>query len=224
VNEIACLREHHVESRVTTSMSDGARLADRALSLIALLLLALPFAAAALFVLATLGRPILFSQRRAGRGGVPFTIKKLRTMRELRDEKGELLPDRLRETAATRLLRRTRLDEVPQLLSILSGEMAFIGPRPLLPATIESMGELGVRRCSVRPGLTGWAQVNGNTRLANDQKLALDIWYVDNRSLWLDCLILAKTVATIIRGERLDEVNLARAQAHLATFAGARRP
>jgi lipopolysaccharide/colanic/teichoic acid biosynthesis glycosyltransferase len=224
VNELACTREHHVERRVTTSRSDGARLADKTMSLIALLLLALPFAVAALFVLAALGRPLLFSQRRAGRGGVPFTIKKLRTMRELRDEKGELLPDRLRETAATRLLRRTRLDEVPQLLSILSGEMAFIGPRPLLPATIESMGELGVRRCSVRPGLTGWAQVNGNTRLTNDQKLALDIWYVDNRSLWLDCLILAKTVATIIRGERLDEVNLARAQAHLATFAGARRP
>jgi lipopolysaccharide/colanic/teichoic acid biosynthesis glycosyltransferase len=197
-------------------MSDDGRYTERAASLIALVLLAIPLAIAALLVRANLGRPILFSQVRAGLHRAPFTIRKLRTMRDLRDEKGGLLPDRMRETAATRFLRRSRVDEIPQLLAILSGEMAFIGPRPLLTATIESMGELGALRCSVRPGLTGWAQVNGNTLLTNDQKLALDIWYVEHRSLGLDCLIIAKTLATIIRGERVNNANLASAQTHLA--------
>ena len=107
-------------------------------------------------------------------------------MHDARDETGCLLPDEARTTRATRLMRKLRVDEIPQLLAVLFGELALVGPRPLLPATVNSFGALGRIRGSVRPGVTGWAQVSGNTLLSNDEKLALDIWYIDHRSLSLD--------------------------------------
>ncbi len=166
-------------------------------------LLALPFfALACLVVHATLGRPILFSQVRAGRHGTPFTIRKLRTMSDERDAEGLLLPDAARQTSATALLRRLRLDEVPQLVEILSGRMALVGPRPLLPETIMGFGAAGRLRNTVRPGLTGWAQVSGNTALSDTEKLDLDLWYIAHRSAALDLRILAETVAVAILGER----------------------
>lgn len=185
----------------------------------ALVLAAIPMALIALTVWLSLGEPLFFAQRRAGLHGRPFTIQKFRTMHDRRDATGSLLPDRLRETPVTRLLRRMRLDELPQLLAIVRGEMAFVGPRPLLPSTIEALGELGRVRSKVRPGLTGWAQVNGNTRLTDAQKLALDIWYIDHRSPALDLGILLRTAVTIIRGERIEERRLAEAETYLASRA-----
>ncbi|MBT2134044.1 sugar transferase [Croceibacterium sp. LX-88] len=155
-----------------------------------------------LLVLSSLGRPILFRQVRCGRLGQPFVLYKFRTMRDDRDEAGRLLPDEERVTAVGAFLRRTRLDELPGFLNIAKGEMAFVGPRPLLPETIEELGDKGRRRSLVRPGMTGWAQVNGNTLLSLDEKVALDLWYIGHAGLWLDLTILQRTLLVMIGGER----------------------
>lgn len=152
----------------------------------------------------TLGRPILFRQTRSGRSGQPFVMVKFRTMRALHDPAGRLLPDKLRVTRLGRLLRRTRLDELPELWNILRGDMSFVGPRPLLPETVIAMGEAGQQRGAVRPGLTGWAQVNGNALLNEPDKLALDLWYVAHASFAIDLAILARTLKVILFGERIN--------------------
>ncbi|QZD95734.1 sugar transferase [Qipengyuania gelatinilytica] len=148
------------------------------------------------------GSPVLFRQLRSGRGGKPFRIAKFRSMTDRRDANGELLPDDERVTAWGRFLRRSRLDELPGLWSIARGDMAFVGPRPLLPETIASLGERGKQRGKVRPGLTGWAQVNGNTLLSLDEKIALDLDYVSNPSLGRDLVIITRTFWVMIGGER----------------------
>ena len=152
----------------------------------------------------TLGRPILFRQTRSGQGGRPFVMVKFRTMRALHDPAGRLLPDKLRVTRLGRLLRRTRLDELPELWNILRGDMSFVGPRPLLPETVIAMGEAGQQRGAVRPGLTGWAQVNGNALLNEPDKLALDLWYIAHASFATDLTILARTLKVILFGERVN--------------------
>ena len=150
------------------------------------------------------GAPILFRQVRVTKGGRLFTVLKFRTMNDRRDAQGQLLPDEMRTTALGRFLRRSRLDELPQLWNILLGEMSLIGPRPLLPQTIAASEEKGHLRCAVRPGLTGWAQVNGATLLSDEDKIALDLWYIENRSLWIDLVIIAGTVGVALRGERFN--------------------
>lgn len=152
------------------------------------------------------GSPVLFRQQRAGLGGKPFDIAKFRSMTDKRDANGALLPDEERVTAWGRFLRRSRLDELPGLWSIARGDMAFVGPRPLLPETIASLGERGRERGKVRPGLTGWAQVNGNTLLSLDEKVALDLDYVNNPSLGRDLVILMRTFWVMIGGERRTSV------------------
>lgn len=149
-----------------------------------------------------MGPPTIFRQNRAGQSGKVFTLVKFRTMTDGRDAMGQLLPDEMRVTRATRLIRRLRLDELPQLWLILGGRLALVGPRPLLPGTIRDFGAQGMLRCSVAPGLTGWAQVSGNTRLSDSEKLALDLWYVAHRNTWLDLRILAETLVVACRGER----------------------
>ena len=159
-----------------------------------------------------LGWPVMFRQTRAGKDGRIIVLSKFRTMTDARDASGTLLPDDLRQTPLTRLIRRLRLDELPQLIAVLRGQMALVGPRPLLPGTVAGFGGLGVLRNSVRPGLTGWAQVSGNTRLTDEEKLALDLWYVAHRDLALDLRILAETVLVPIRGEIRREPRLRSAQ------------
>jgi lipopolysaccharide/colanic/teichoic acid biosynthesis glycosyltransferase len=188
---------------------------QRAAALLALLVVALPALLTASLVWVALGRPLLFRQERSGLALRPFLLVKFRTMDDRRDADGLPLPDRQRETPITRWIRRVRLDEIPQLLAILAGDMNFIGPRPLKPETIASFGNLGEVRCRVRPGLTGWAQVNGNTRLTNSEKLALDIWYVEHRSASLDARILFLTVVTLLGGEQVRTRPLALAEAYL---------
>lgn len=150
----------------------------------------------------------MFRQIRAGKNGRNIVVPKYRTMTDARDASGQLLADDLRQTRLTRLIRRLRFDELPQLWLVLRGQMALVGPRPLLPATVAEFGALGRLRNSVAPGVTGWAQVNGNTRLSNIEKLALDLWYVGHRSPGLDLRIMAETVLVPLRGEIRDPARL----------------
>ncbi|WP_282098438.1 sugar transferase [Qipengyuania xiapuensis] len=179
-----------------------AEVPSRFAAAVMLLLLAPVAALLALVSLISMGGPVLFRQERSGLHGQPFTMAKFRSMNDARDAEGRLLPDGQRVTAWGRFLRRSRLDELPGLWSIVRGDMAFVGPRPLLPGTIASLGERGRQRGQVRPGLTGWAQVNGNTLLSLDEKVALDLDYVRNASLGLDCRIILRTIAVMIVGEK----------------------
>ena len=174
----------------------------RFLALVLLALLAPLMLLIALGVYASVGAPVLFRQTRSGLAGRTFAMLKFRSMHEARCADGLLLPDERRVTAFGRFLRRSRLDELPGLANIVTGDIAFVGPRPLLPETIRELGPQGVARGMVRPGLTGWSQVNGNTKLPLDRKVALDLWYIANRSRWLDLRILLRTFSVMILGER----------------------
>ncbi len=194
-------------------------LIGRAIAAIAVVLTLPCTVLSAVAVWMALGRPVLFSQTRCGLNQRPFKIRKFRSMHDTRDAHGALLADDLRTTPITTLLRRTRLDELPQLWAIVSGDMTFVGPRPLLPESVASFGELGRMRSSVPPGLTGWAQVNGNTKLSDADKLALDVWYVENRSFLLDVRILLKTIPMLIFGERVVEDAVRQANEFVASRA-----
>ena len=170
-----------------------------------LLLVSIPIQLAVALVLRLqLGAPVMFRQIRAGKDGRNIVVPKYRTMTDARDAAGQLLADDLRQTRLTQLIRRLRFDELPQLWLVLRGQMALVGPRPLLPVTVADFGALGRLRNSVPPGVTGWAQVNGNTRLSNTEKLALDLWYVGHRSPGLDLRVMAETVLVPLRGEIRD--------------------
>ena len=144
------------------------------------------------------GRPVLYRQVRPGRRGKPFTLLKFRTMRDEHDETGVPLPDERRLTALGRFLRATSLDELPELFNVLKGEMSLVGPRPLLMEYLDRYTPAQARRMEVRPGITGWAQVNGRNALTWDQKFRLDVWYVDHRGFWLDLRILWLTVLSVL--------------------------
>ena len=179
----------------------GKRLLDLALTVPALILLSPLLAAVALAVRLRLGTPVLFRQQRPGLHGEPFTILKFRTMTDDRAADGAPLPDAERLTPLGRLLRATSLDELPELLNVLKGEMSLVGPRPLLMEYLPRYTPEQARRHQVRPGITGWAQVNGRNALTWEQKFALDVWYVDHCSLWLDLRILGITLLKIVKRE-----------------------
>lgn len=169
---------------------------------VATLLLAvalLPMAVIALLVAHRLGSPVLFRQTRPGRHGRPFDLIKFRTMTEARDAQGRLLPDADRLPSFGRFLRATSLDELPGLLNVVRGEMSLVGPRPLLMQYLPLYTPEQARRHDVRPGITGWAQVNGRNALTWEQKFAYDLWYVENRSFLLDLRILFLTVKKVVR-------------------------
>ena len=144
-----------------------------------------------------LGTPILFRQQRPGLHGKPFDMVKFRTMTEDKDRAGRLLPDAERLTSFGRLLRSTSLDELPELWNVLKGEMSLVGPRPLLMEYLPLYSEYQMRRHELRPGVTGWAQINGRNALSWEEKFALDVWYIENRSFWLDLQIILKTTAKV---------------------------
>jgi lipopolysaccharide/colanic/teichoic acid biosynthesis glycosyltransferase len=147
------------------------------------------------------GRPVLFRQTRPGRGGRPFTIYKFRTMREPRPGEVAWLTDAARVTRLGKFLRETSLDELPELWNVLRGDMSLVGPRPLLVEYLDQYTPEEARRHDVRPGITGWAAVNGRHRIPFRRRLELDAWYVDHWSLWLDLRILARTAWQVIRRE-----------------------
>lgn len=151
-----------------------------------------------------LGSPVLFVQQRPGLKGEPFNILKFRTMRDLRGKDGEILPDEARLTSFGRILRATSLDEIPGLWNVLKGDMSLVGPRPLLMSYLPLYSTEQARRHDVRPGLTGWAQVNGRNTLTWEQKFALDVWYVDHRSLALDLRIIFLTVVKVLKRDGIS--------------------
>jgi len=155
-----------------------------------------------------LGSPILFRQVRPGLGGRPFALFKFRTMTEARDEAGNYLPNEQRLTPFGRWLRATSLDEVPELLNVLHGEMSLVGPRPLLMQYLSRYTAEQARRNEVKPGVTGWAQVNGRNAISWEEKFRLDVWYVDHQSLWLDVRILWMTAWGVLRREGIDHAGL----------------
>lgn len=179
-------------------------LIDRALALMTLLLLMPLLLAIALLVAVKLGRPVLFKQVRPGLQGKLFTMCKFRTMTDASDASGKLLPDAERLTTLGKLLRATSLDELPELWNVLKGDMSLVGPRPLLVEYLPLYSAEQAKRHNVKPGLTGWAQVNGRNAISWEEKFALDVWYVDNRSFWLDVKILFLTVAKIIQREGIN--------------------
>lgn len=178
---------------------------DIVFSLISLIILAFPILLIALLVRLTLGAPVLFNQSRPGLHSGPFTCYKFRTMLDLRDKDGRLLPDEKRMTVFGKFMRKYSLDELPQLWNVLKGDMSFVGPRPLLMEYLNLYTKKQARRHEMRPGITGWAQVNGRNAISWEDKLNLDIWYVDNQSFWLDLKIIWLTIVKVIKSDGVSQ-------------------
>lgn len=158
------------------------------------------------------GFPILFRQKRPGHRGEIFTLYKFRTMRTETDEQGKPLPDSKRLTKLGRFLRSTSLDELPELINVLKGEMSLVGPRPLLIAYLPLYNPEQARRHEVLPGITGWAQINGRNALTWEEKFAYDVWYVDHWSFWLDIKIIGVTIVKVLRQEGISQPGQATAE------------
>ncbi|EPU3405841.1 sugar transferase [Vibrio vulnificus] len=173
------------------------RLFDFLVSLTALILLSPIIALVAWKICKNLGSPVLFRQTRPGLNGKPFEMVKFRTMKDAVDEQGNPLPDSERMTPFGDKLRNSSLDELPELWNVLKGEMSLVGPRPLLMQYLPLYSPEQARRHEVRPGVTGWAQINGRNAISWEEKFKLDVWYVDNRNLWLDIKILCLTVKKV---------------------------
>src|SRR6266487_6520401 len=182
----------------------GKRLLDIAIAAPAIAFLSFVLATTALLVRLKLGSPILFRQQRPGLQGKTFTMFKFRTMTDTRDGSGNLLSDADRLTSFGRFLRSTSLDELPELINVLRGDMSLVGPRPLLMQYLERYTAEQTRRHEVQPGITGWAQVNGRNALGWEDKFRLDVWYVDHHSFWLDLHILALTIWKIATREGIS--------------------
>ncbi len=181
------------------------RLFDIFCALTTLILLSGIIGITALLVSKKLGSPVIFKQPRPGLNGKIFYVYKFRTMTDERDENGELLPDSIRLTKFGMLLRKLSLDELPQLWNVLKGDMSFVGPRPLLVEYLPLYNERQARRHEVRPGITGWAQVNGRNAISWEQKFEYDVWYVENQSLWLDLKILFLTIKKVFKSEGISQ-------------------
>lgn len=180
------------------------RLFDWIVTLIGMVIALPVMGIVALLVRLKLGKPVLFEQERPGLGGEIFTLRKFRSMRDAADKDGNPLPDEARLTPFGKKLRSTSLDELPELFAVLSGKMSLVGPRPLLVRYLERYTPEQMRRHEMKPGITGWAQVNGRNALSWEEKFALDVWYVDHWSFWLDIKILWMTVWNVLRREGIS--------------------
>jgi len=181
------------------------RVGDVLCSALLLLLLALPLAIVAILVRLKLGSPVLFVQTRPGLAGKPFRMCKFRSMSDERDANGDLLPDDVRLGRFGKLLRSTSADELPELLNVLKGDMSLVGPRPLLMQYLQHYTPEQMRRHDVRPGITGWAQVNGRNTVPWKERFELDVWYVDHLSLALDLRIILMTIMKVLRRSGISE-------------------
>jgi undecaprenyl phosphate N,N'-diacetylbacillosamine 1-phosphate transferase len=177
---------------------------DKVSALIILLVASPLFLFAIILLLISNRGKIWFTQPRPGKDGKVFKVVKFRTMNDARDGKGELLPDEVRLTWVGNFIRKTSLDELPQLINVLKGDMSIVGPRPLLIEYLPLYNEEQKRRHEVKPGITGWAQVNGRNAISWPQKFAFDVWYVDHQSFWLDIKILFLTVARVFKAEGIS--------------------
>lgn len=194
----------------------GKRVLDVVAALVLLVLLSPLLAVLWLVVRIGLGSPALFRQVRPGRNGAPFLLVKLRTMREANGPDGRPRPDAERLTRLGRMLRAASLDELPELWNVLNGEMSLVGPRPLLVEYLPLYSDRQRKRHDVRPGITGWAQVNGRNSLSWEERFEMDVWYVENLTFALDVKILWKTLAAVLSGTGIS----APGQATMAAFAG----
>lgn len=192
------------------------RLFDIIVSFLALLIISPIIGITALLIRIKIGSPVLFTQDRPGYMGKVFRVYKFRSMTDDRDERGELLPDDVRLTSFGKVIRKLSLDELPQLWNVLKGDMSFVGPRPLLVEYLPLYNERQARRHEVRPGITGWAQVNGRNAISWEERFELDVWYVENWSLWLDIKILFMTVLKVFKSEGISQEG----QATMTKFTG----
>lgn len=181
------------------------RLFDLIAALVGLFILSPILIVTAILVRIKLGSPVLFQQKRPGLYSRPFYVYKFRTMTDQRDADGRLMPDEVRLTTFGKLLRRLSLDELPQLLNVVKGDLSLVGPRPLLMQYLPLYSPEQLRRHEVRPGITGWAQVNGRNAISWEEKFKLDVWYVDHQSFWLDLKILWMTFAKVFKREGISQ-------------------
>lgn len=181
------------------------RIIDIIGSLTGLVILSPVFLVIYVLVLRKMGKPVIFKHPRAGKNGIDFTLYKFRTMTDKRSKDGELLPDRDRLTPFGKMLRRTSLDELPQLLNVLKGNMSLVGPRPLLLEYVPLYSKEQAKRLIVKPGITGWAQINGRNSLSWEEKFKLDVWYVENWNLFLDLKILFLTFSKVFQRKGISQ-------------------
>jgi len=180
------------------------RIFDFIVSLIAIIILFIPIVFTTIIIKAQMGSPVIFTQKRPGLKGKPFYIYKFRTMTNETDEKGELLANEDRITKSGQFIRKLSLDELPQLFNVLKGDISLVGPRPLLMEYLPLYNHEQARRHDVRPGITGWAQVNGRNAISWEERFELDVWYVDNQSFFLDIKILVLTVLKVFKSEGVN--------------------
>lgn len=199
------------------------RMFDFCAAMISLCLLAPVFLILALIVRLKLGAPVFFRQLRPGKSGHPFEMIKFRTMTDERNVDGNLLSDGERLTNFGKFLRSSSLDELPELWNVLKGDMSLVGPRPLLVEYLPLYNEEQLRRHDVKPGMTGWAQINGRNIISWDEKFKLDIWYVDNQSIWLDIKILFITIIKVIKKDDITQRGHATAVAFTGTPTGSKK-
>lgn len=173
----------------------------------------------ALVVKKKLGSPVIFKQTRPGQYGKPFDLYKFRTMTDERNENGELLPDSVRLTKAGKMLRKLSVDELPQLINVVKGDMSLVGPRPLLMDYVELYDDRQSKRLDVKPGITGWAQVNGRNAISWEERFELDVWYVENQSFMLDMKILYMTLQKVVKSEGVSQPG----QATMEKFTGSQK-
>lgn len=195
------------------------RLFDTLSALLGLIVFSPVLVVTAILVRSKLGSPVLFKQQRPGFHAKPFYVYKFRTMNDQRDAEGKLLPDEVRLTPFGKLLRRLSLDELPQLLNVVKGDLSLVGPRPLLMQYLPLYSHEQARRHEVRPGITGWAQVNGRNAISWEEKFKLDVWYVDNQSFLLDLKILWMTFNKVFKREGISQDG----QATMEVFKGTQR-
>lgn len=195
------------------------RLIDVVFSFLGIVLLIPGMLFISMAILISMGRPILFRQLRPGKNGKPFYLYKFRTMLDLKDDKGNYLADEKRLTAFGIFLRKYSLDELPELWNVIKGDMSLVGPRPLLMEYLRYYTPEQARRYEVKPGITGWAQINGRNAISWEEKFRLDVWYVDNWTLLLDIKILVLTLIKALRGEGIN----ANGYATMPSFRGSSR-
>lgn len=181
------------------------RIFDIVVSFIALILLSIVIAITAFLIRIKIGTPVIFTQVRPGLNGKPFKVYKFRSMTDEKDGNGDLLPDDVRLTSFGKIIRKLSLDELPQLWNVLKGDMSFVGPRPLLMEYMNLYNSMQLKRHDVRPGITGWAQVNGRNTISWEKKFEFDVWYVENQTFWLDLKILVMTAMKVFKSEGISQ-------------------
>lgn len=180
---------------------------DFSFALLGIIMVSPVIGIAVLFLFLSAQGKVFFLQKRPGVGGKIFTIIKLKTMNDKKDNAGKLLPDKERLTPIGKWIRKSSIDELPQLINVLKGEMSIVGPRPLLPEYLNLYSDFQNRRHEVKPGITGWAQINGRNAIDWDIKFNYDVWYVDNISFILDCKIILKTIVNVIYSKNINPIN-----------------